>query len=251
MKYLLIIFVFTNVAFAEIKISGDRILITDEPIFEKKLELKKFVVSGRDAVLSETGFIVSSTQSSFENDAFVGRWVSLDEHVLIENQVKINEVKPSKGSAYGLMSTSRDFAPDLKIGQELTIKRYGLSGDHFQGKIIKLIDFPGKDTIQIHFIANAPELIAGTTCEVLVPRIRKLPFKVSLLSLLHLGLEDYIVLKDEEGAYVPKHVTILDQDSEIATILVPLKKETEYVARGAILLKPLLNKIISVSGEKR
>jgi hypothetical protein len=69
-----------------------------------------------------------------------------------------------------------------------------------------------------------------------------------LLSLLHLGLEDYIVLKEGEGTYSPKHATIIDQDSETATILVPFVKGSTYVARGAILLKPLLNKIISAQG---
>jgi hypothetical protein len=165
-------------------------------------------------------------------------------------KINLSHVASVKGEAYGILATSKDFESDLQPGLPILIKRYGLTGDHFNGKITKIIAKNEKDIIQIHFVAfNAPELIAGTTCEVEIPHIKKLPFKVSLLSLLHLGLEDYIVIKEKSGVYYPKHATIIDQDTESATILVPISKDLPYVARGAILLKPLLTKIISVKGD--
>lgn len=238
-------------ALGEIKISGDKILIINDQNFENKLETRKFEVAGKEALLSETGFIVSSAQSSFENDRFIRRWVSLDERVLKENGVNLSSIAPEKGSAYGVLATSVDFGPDLKIGQSVVIKRYGLKGDHFQGRIVKILKKREKDILQVHFVSShAPELIAGTTCEVEIPHIKKLPYKVSLLSLLHVGLEDYIVIKEKDGVYFPKHATIVDQDSETATVLVPISNNLPYVARGAILLKPLLSKIISQPDEK-
>jgi hypothetical protein len=233
-------------SYSKVEVIKDKIYIKDDLSFENKLEMKKFEVSGKEASLSETGFIVASAQSSFENDSFVSRWVSLDERILMENEINLSHVAPVKGEAYGILATSKDFEPDLKPGLPILIKRYGLTGDHFQGKITKIISKNEKDIVQIHFIAfGAPELIAGTTCEVQIPNIKKLPFKVSLLSLLHLGLEDYIVIKEQSGVYYPKHVTIIDQDTESATILVPISMNLPYVARGAILLKPLLTRIIS------
>lgn len=242
----------SSTAFSEIKVENDKIFIKNAQSFEKKLEVKSFELAGKEASLRETGFIVSSSQTSFENDRFISRWVSLDERVLEENKVEINDFPPEKGHSYGVLSTSGDFLPDLKIGQMVVIKRYGLKDDHFQGRIVKIISKKNKDLVQIHFIAfQAPELIAGTTCEIEVPHIKNLPFKVSLLSLLHIGLEDYIVIKERDGVYFPKHATIIDQNSESATILVPVSKNLPYVARGAILLKPLLSKIIFQSGDQQ
>lgn len=246
--WLLILFPLSS--FAEIKVSEGKIFIKDDKNFEAKLETKTFEVSGKEAYLNETGFIVASAQSSFENDRFISRWVTLSENVLAQNEINLYQFPANKGSSYGVLSTSKDFESDLKVGQQVTVKRYGLTGDNFQGRITKISALPGKDVVHVHFIASsAPELIAGTTCEVEIPHIKKLPFRVSLLSLLHLGLEDYIVVKSAEGTYYPKHVTIIDQDSETATILAPISKDLPYVARGAILLKPLLNRIIIEKGD--
>lgn len=236
-------------SFAKITVEGGKIQISEDQKFENKLQTQKFIIAGKEAELNETGFIVASAQSSFEGDKITSRWVALDERVLDQQSIKLNEVTPHKGSAYGVLSTSKDFQPDLKVGQNLIIKRYGLTGDRFEGRILKIVNKKDQDIIQIHFIAShAPELIAGTTCEVDVPHIKKFPFKVSLLSLLHLGLEDYIVIKEKTGTYFPKHVTIVGQDAENATILLPISGDSLYVARGAILLKPLLNKIILQNG---
>lgn len=251
MKLILCLCLFSLSTLAGIKIVGDKIHIADDPNFISKLEVKKFIASGNEAHLRETGFIIASAQGSFENEQFVSRWVALDDSVLKANNFLMSEIVPSKGMAYGVIATSKDFQSELKVGQALLIKRYGLEGDHFQGKITKVIPMNGLDIVQIHFVAfSAPELIAGTTCEVDITHIKKRPFKVSLLSLLHIGLEDYVVIKESDGAYYPKHATIVDQDAETATILVPFDSEKNYVARGAILLKPLLSQIISQQGTR-
>jgi co-chaperonin GroES (HSP10) len=234
-----------TVAHSEIKILENKIIIKNDKNFEQKLETKNFVTGETETHLSETGFIVSSAQSTFENDRFISRWVSLDERMMSENKVNLSSITPSKGLSYGVVSTSKDFETELKAGQSVLIKRYSLKEDRFQGKIVKILNDSRKDIVQVHFIAfNAPELIAGTTCEVEISHIKKLPYKVSLLSLLHMGLEDYIVVKEKDGIYLPKHATIVDQDAETATILVPVSKDLPYVARGAILLKPLLSKVV-------
>lgn len=249
MKFLLFLLISFPV-FAKVEVVGSEIHITDDANFEAKLEVKNFVKAEKEAFLKETGFIVANTQTSFENDKFISRWITLDPNILKNNKIELDEINPVKGYAYGVISTSKDFGPQLKIGQEISIKRYGLDKDHFTAKIHN-IRKKGQDIIQIYFLAtHAVELIAGTTCEVEIAQIRMVPYKVSILSLLHLGLEDYIVIRKSPGVYYPRHATIIDQDSQNATILVPIQTETEYVARGAILLKPLLNQILYPKKDK-
>lgn len=247
-KYLLLIItlVVSQFSWSKIDVVGDKIYISDDPNFEAKLEVKNFTRAPSEAQLKETGYIVANAQTSFEDERFRSRWVSLDEVILKNNQVELKSVSPAKGMAYGIIATSQDFESQIKIGQPVRIKRYGLEGDNFKGTIIRVNKKRGQDIIQVHFLAShAEELIAGTTCEVEISHIKLVPLKVSLMSLLHLGDEDYILIKEKPGVYFPKHVTILDQDSESSTVLVPVDPKLQYIARGSILLKPLLNQIVA------
>lgn len=250
MKHLLFILLLTFQVHSKVEIVGSEIHITDDPNFEAKLEEKQFIRANKEAHLMETGFIVANTQSSFENDRIISRWVSLDDVVLKNNKVDLKSIPPMKGYAYGIIATSKDYESQLKIGQAVNIQRYGLDKDNFIGEILS-VRKKSQDVIQVHFLAsNALELIAGTTCEVEISQIKMIPYKVSLLSLLHLGAEDYILIKKGKGVYYPKHATILDQDSTSATVLVPLEAQANYIARGAILLKPLLNQIVAPKKEE-
>jgi hypothetical protein len=246
MKILFLIsFFYSFSALAEIKVVDDKIHIIHDVNFEKKLEIQNFEKGGKEAFLKETGFIIASAQSTYENDHFVAKWVALHDTILKENDINLSNIPAQKGLAYGVISTSEDFEEQLKLGQEVLIKRYGLPSDHFIGKITRIVKKGKHDIVQVHFTAqHADELIAGTTCEVQITHIKLAPLKVSLLSLLHLGLEDYIVIKDGPGVYSAKHATILDQDAQTATVILPLGNHLQYVARGAILLKPVLNLIL-------
>lgn len=246
--FLLLLSLMSYDLLAEIKIQNGRIYLINEETFEKKLEIKKLEATSKGAALRETGFIVSNAQSTFLEDSFTHKWVSLDDQVLSDNHVDLTKVSPLKGLSYGVIQTSKDFVKDLKVGQEVTVRRYGLPEDHFKGRVIKILKFDNQDIIQVHFtVSNAHELIAGSTCEVEIPHIKKTPFKVSLLALLHLGVEDYIVIKDKDGSFYPKHATIIDQNSKDATILLPVSPDESYVGRGSILLKPLLTEILTHS----
>lgn len=249
MKIILMLLCFIFNAHSKVEVRNNKIVISNDRDFESKLEMKNFEITENEASLTVSGFIVASAQYNFENDRFVNKWVSLEDKVLKANNVILNEVKPVKDLVYGVISTSKEYEKNLRIGQELFIERYGIKGDHFVGKIIKLIPLTNQDYIQIHFLAKkAPELIAGTTCEVKISNIKKRAFTVSLLSILHLGLEDYIVIKEADGIYSPKRAVVLEQNSDNATILVNVTSSSKYVARGAILLKPLIDEIIKDKG---
>lgn len=247
MKNFSILFLFVSFhSIAKIEVRNGSIFLIEEKVFEDKLELKSFVLGNQKESLRETGYILANTQSTYQLDRFSSKWVTLTDSTANDNDLNLTAIRPDKGLAYGVITTSIDFENEMKIGQPLSINRYGLNGDNFHAKILRVMKRTQQDIIQIHFLAtNAGELIAGTSCEVTFQDVHFQSYFVSLLSLLHIGLEDYIVVKGKDGGYYPKHVTVIDQDAETAQIIVPVARDLLYVARGAILLKPLLNQIIS------
>ena len=231
---------------ATVKVVGDNIEIKNDQKFEEKLELKNFDIEGTSAHLNETGFIVAATQFTFGESSTTSNWVTMDEKILARESVDLSKIKISKGIAYGILTTSLDFEPKLKVGQLLQVKRYGIARDNFSGRILKLVKRDGQDIVRVHFlVSNAEELIPGTSLEITIEQIKLIPFKISPLSLLHIGLEDYIVVKIGEGLYTPRHVTVLDQNEQHAVVMLPLEEKVPYVARGAILLKPVLSQILN------
>jgi len=233
-------------AWTKIDVKNGTIYLVDEKPFESKLELESFKLGNKTESLRETGYILANTQSTYELDRFSSKWVNLTDTSAKENDIDLSSIKPDKGLAYGVITTSIDFEKETKVGQSLLINRYGLAGDNFHARVIRVVKKAKQDIIQIHFIANhSEELIAGTSCEVTFQEVKFQSYTVSLLSLLHIGLEDYIVVQSKDGGFFPKHVTVIDQDSDVAQIIVPVASNLKYVSRGAILLKPLLNNIIT------
>jgi hypothetical protein len=174
----------------------------------------------------------------------------LDEAILKNNSVNLAGVKLEKGLSYGITTTSIDLESQIKVGQEVRIKRYELSDDNIRGRILKIVPRKEQDIIQIHFLTTqSVGLIAGTSCEVEILNTQYQPYDVSLLSLLHLGTEDYIVIKSADGTYIPKHVTVIDQNKTTAKVFLPQAPGQEYVSRGAILLKPLLGPMVNSRNE--
>lgn len=244
MKLLVLLLLISNFSFATVQVVKGTIVVKDDAQFESMLEVKPFDKQEKLATLSETGYIIATTQFSFDNGKPSSNWVTMDEKVLAKEKVTPQDLRLSKGSAYGILYTSHDFSDRLKIGQTVTVRRYGIVKDHFIGKIIKLVSREGQDVVQVHFSVNEDELVPGSSCEIDINEIKINPYKISLLSLLHIGLEDYIVVKTGPGVYEPKHVTILDQDNETATVMLPSQGDIPYIARGAILMKPLLFQIL-------
>lgn len=245
MKFLFLL-IFSTQLWATVKVVGDNIEIKNDQKFEDKLELRSFEVEGASAHLNETGFIVAATQFTFGDNTPTSNWVTMDEKILARESVDLSKIKATRGIAYGVLTTSLDFEPKLKVGQHLLVKRYGISKDNFTGKILKLIKRDGQDIVRVHFlVSNAEELIPGTSLEITIEQIKLIPFRVSPLSLLHIGLEDYIVVKIAKDLYTPRHVTVLDQNEKYAVVMLPLEEKVPYVARGAILLKPVLSQILN------
>ena len=108
--FILFIIALSLQAWGQIDIKNNSIYLIDEKLFEDKLELKSFKLGNKTEALRETGYILANTQSTYQLDRFSSKWVNLTDTSALENDLDLASIRPDKGLAYGVITTSIDLS---------------------------------------------------------------------------------------------------------------------------------------------
>lgn len=173
-------------------------------------------------------------------------WVELDPKLTASLGLKLPEsAGESAGVAYGLTSLAAEYAERVEPGQRLKIMRYGLRASDIFGDVVKVIPRQGGDSVDVVFrLSRAQDWFPGTNCEVVFPVLRGRPVRIPTTAPVHIGTQEYVWKEEAPGRFVPQNVSLVDATADDASVL-GLKPGDRIVARGAILLKPLLEPLLA------
>ena len=149
------------------------------------------------------------------------------------------------GTAYGLTVMAYEYVPRIKVGQPIGIIRYGLKGDSIPGEVSQIVPQPeivgGADLI--FRLTHSEQWFPGATCSVLFFTLKGHPVTIPMTAPIHEGIQEYVWKEEAPGQFTPRPVSIVDEKMDSASVM-GLQPGDRIVARGAILLKPLLKSML-------
>jgi hypothetical protein len=176
-------------------------------------------------------------------------WVELDPSVSKALGLGLEGLaKATVGEAFGTTIIPSSYIKQIIPGQKLDILRYGLRKNSTRGFVVSIKAAPKEpDSLLVVFaIKNGENWYPGTNCEIEFPLVKSKPLKISKSALLHEGLQEYVfkwVTKDKLGI---RRVTVVGEtESDVFVLDGDLAVGNTIVGEGAILLKPVLHKLLS------
>jgi cobalt-zinc-cadmium efflux system membrane fusion protein len=153
--------------------------------------------------------------------------------------------------AIGVVWAPPELLKHIAIGQPIAIGRYGLRRSQMPGTVLSIGDNPmpspdGTLTVPVLFrLGSGQTWYPGTNCEVEFPIGVGKAFHLPSTAVLHEGSREYVFKELGSGEYAPQSVAIIDESENSAEVLGNLKPSDRIVARGAILLKPILSVLLN------
>lgn len=172
-------------------------------------------------------------------------WVELDPRLSAALGLSLADGGSERpGVAYGLTTLSDEFAGRVGLGQPVEVRRYGLRKAGVMGTVAKVVDRgePGSRDIVFRF-GQAQDWFPGTNCEVVFPVLRGRPVSIPTTAPVHEGSREFVWKQTGPGEFAPEHVSLVEATPDDASVL-GLEPGDHVVARGAILLKPLLKPLL-------
>ena len=172
-------------------------------------------------------------------------WVELDPKLSASAGLRLDG-KDVPGTAYGLATLPVELAVRVKAGQRLEIARYGLEKPRVPGRVVRIVARPGgEDRADVVFrFENAQDWFPGTNCEASFPFLTGRPVRIPTTAPIHEGTAEYVWKEVAPGRFEARSVSFVDSSPEEADVL-GLKPGDRIAARGAILLKPLLRRVLA------
>jgi hypothetical protein len=171
-------------------------------------------------------------------------WVELDVELSKRLGLDFKARGLPHGSAVGLVMITQEHAVHLKQGSEARVVRYGLTTQPISGQILQIRELPQTDLAEVLFvIPKGQEFLPGSACEVEFPVVQINPVSLPSTSLIHVNSEEYVLKEIAAGVFVPKHVSILEEEDGQVTVAGGINPGDRVITRGAILLKPQIQTI--------
>jgi hypothetical protein len=164
-------------------------------------------------------------------------------------------MKAQVGDAYGVVSLPEEYLPQLKAYERVDISRYGLLASKTRATVISIqqakfqgLPITGQPIQVVIKIQNGQDWYPGTNCVVFFPMLGSQPFLIPSTALLHEGRQEFLLQEVAKGQYFPQPVYVLDTLGDSVLVIGKLMPGENIVSRGAILLKPLLHKLLRIHG---
>lgn len=143
------------------------------------------------------------------------------------------------GTAYGVTTLAAEHAAGVEPGQSVAVSRYGLRKAGVPARVVKVLRRSGDGADVVFRFGGAQEWFPGTNCEISFPALRGRPVRVPTTAPVHEGVREYVWTETAPGRFAAREVSLVDATPTEAFVL-GLEPGDRVVARGAILLKPLL-----------
>lgn len=183
---------------------------------------------------------LSNASGSLEGERIA--WVELDPALSASVGLRLDG---PAGTAYGLTALPAETASRVRPGQRLEIARYGLRGSTVPGRVVAVVPRRAGDRADVVFrFENAQEWFPGTSCEVSFPVLAGRPVRIPTTAPVHEGTSEYVWREVSPGRFEARGVSFIDSTPDEASVL-GLEPGDRVVARGAILLKPLLRGVLA------
>jgi hypothetical protein len=178
-------------------------------------------------------------------------WVELDPQLSASAGLGLGSGDPP-GTAYGLTRLASEYSTRIKIGQGVEIVRYGLQKPEIPAVITKIIPQPeAAGVIDVVFrFTHAEQWFPGTNCSVAFPVLRGRPVVVPMTAPVHEGILEYVWKEEVPGQFTAHNVSVVDATPENASVM-GLQAGDRIVARGAIMLKPLLKAMLMHQAQQK
>ncbi|HEX4048652.1 MAG TPA: hypothetical protein VH309_12485 [Elusimicrobiota bacterium] len=170
-------------------------------------------------------------------------WVELDPALSASIGL---ELDGRAGTAYGLTTLPAESAASLRPGQRLEISRYGLKDARVPGRVVRVVPSrAGGDRADVVFrFERAQDWFPGTSCEVSFPVLAGRPVRIPTTAPVHEGASEYVWKESSPGRFEARSVSFVDSTPDEVAVL-GLEPGDRIVASGAILLKPLLRRVLA------
>jgi len=171
------------------------------------------------------------------------QWSELDPDLTRELGLRLG--RAVEGEAYGMAELPSDYTGQISRGEEVTVALYGLRSHSGPGRVVSVLPSPrDPDWVRVVLrVGPGQEWYPGNNCEVAFP-LNGSPALIPTTALLHEGSDEYVLQRTGSNSFYPHRIIILDTEGPNALIMGPVTAGTAIVARGAILLKPYLHRIL-------
>ena len=172
-------------------------------------------------------------------------WVELDPQLTASVGLKLSGGGEA-GTAYGLTALAAEYAPRVNVGQRIAVMRYGLKRASVTGVIARVVRRPeAGDRVDVVFrFAPAQDWFPGTNCEVAFPVLAGRPVRIPMTAPVHEGTQEFVWKEVAPGQFEARNISLVEETPDEASVL-GLNPGDRIVARGAILLKPLLKPLLA------
>lgn len=141
---------------------------------------------------------------------------------------------------------SQEFSNDFREGQKIILHDDAMSSTKISGTILKVQKFAGTDLVEIFILSQLPTkktvLLDYYWAE--LSHVNQDVFQIPSKSILYISNEEYVIQKKDNQIYIPRHVSVVKQENTSASVFGGFQAGDEIVSEGAILLKPLVEKLI-------
>jgi hypothetical protein len=155
------------------------------------------------------------------------------------------------GDAYGVVTLPGEYLGQVKPYETVEISRYGLLATHIAATVVSIqrpkhngMVITGEPFQMVFKMQNGQDWYPGTNCVVFFHMLGSKPLLVPATALLHEGRQEYLLLQLGKGQYIPVAVYVLDTLGDQVLVIGKIKPGQNIVARGAILMKPQLHKLL-------
>lgn len=227
--------------------ADDRVTLAAGSRMLGRLEIVAIGAAARESTEFRTvGQILALSNTSGNLVGNPTAWVELDPRLTKSVGLDLADARAgAAGTAYGLTALAEEYAPRVQTGQAVEIMRYGLRKPGSAGVIVKIL--PGKTSDQVDVVfrlTRAQDWFPGTNCEVVFPVLRGHPVRVPTTAPVHVGTREYVWKVVGPGQFAAQSVSLVDATADFVSVL-GLVPGDRIVARGAILLKPLLKPLLA------
>jgi len=193
------------------------------------------------------------------SDQLVGSrisWVELDPELSSALGFHFDSHTPAQvGDAYGMVSLPQEYLGQLKPFEQVEISRYGLLASKTTATVLSIqqdklngLLIMGKPLQVVFKIPHGQDWYPGTNCVVFFPTLGSKPLLVPSTALLHEGRQEYLLVEIGKGQYFPIPIYVLDTLDDSVLVIGKIKAGQAIVSRGAILLKPIVHRLLRTQG---
>lgn len=234
-----------NTIQAPVHVSENMIHIRPDSKFMEQLHIISLSGSrGEEQKLKTVGQIVAMANLSGNLARNGISWVTLDPAVIRTSGLSLSE-SARAGISYGITTVNSNYINEIHRGEQVIINRYGVKHNSVTGNVVSIRKTDGSENENcvIFVINHENDLYPGTNCQVEFPLVRRQSVALSPLSMVHEGLNEYVLKEISPGKYKPVKITVVSESTNKIYAIGDLSGHDRVIERGAILLKPVVHQL--------